>query len=171
MPAKKFSKKTQSVIIVTICIIPVLVAVSFLMRPNVPLPPAGYGESKHKLTIINNHGATTTRTIDVLVAETPAQRERGLSGMLSLPRDEGMLFLFDQSDTFTFWMPDMHFSIDMVWIDENWRVVDVTQHATPESYPKTIFSPRIPARYVLEINDNKTNEWGITNGTVIELHR
>ncbi len=169
MPAKKISKKTQSVIVVFICIIPVVIAMLFLMRPHRVLPPAGYGESKHKLTIINNHGSATTRTIDVLVAETPPQRERGLSGMRSLPQDEGMLFLFDQSDKFTFWMPDMYFSIDIVWIGEDWRVVDVTHHATPESYPKTIFRPRIPARYVLEINDNMANEWGIVSGTVIQL--
>ena len=171
MPAKKIPKKTQSVVIVIICIIPVLIAMFFLMRQDAVPPPAGYGETKHKLTIINNHGATTTRTIDVLVAETPAQRARGLSGMLSLPHDEGMLFLFDQSDKFTFWMPDMHFAIDMVWISEDWRVVDVTHHATPESYPKTIYSPRIPARYVLEINDNMANAWGIASGTVMELDK
>ncbi len=172
MSAKRSGVKMKSIVIIFTCIITVMVAALFLMSPRASLAPAGYGATKHTLTIRDPHAptgsATSTRTIEVLIAETPAQRERGLSGMPALPHDEGMLFLFDKSDKFTFWMPDMHFAIDMVWIGEDWRVVDVTHHATPESYPKT-FSPRIPARYVLEINDNLAKEWGIASGTVMEL--
>ncbi|OIO33105.1 MAG: hypothetical protein COZ49_01700 [Candidatus Yonathbacteria bacterium CG_4_10_14_3_um_filter_47_65] len=46
----------------------------------------------------------------------------------------------------------MNFSIDIVWIGDNLRVIDVSEHLAPETYPK-IFSSRTPARYVLEVGD------------------
>ena len=175
--AKTSSRNIKRVIIVVTILIAVLLCVLFQMRPHIAPAPAGYVQSKSLLTIINpvnpanNSASTSPRTIRVLIADTPASRERGLSGMLSLPAGEGMLFLFDHSEKFGFWMPQMNFPIDMVWIDQSWRVVDVTHGATPASYPKTVFYPRVPAHYVLEINDNSANEWGIASGTLIQFHR
>lgn len=61
-----------------------------------------------------------------------------------------MLFVFDRPDRYGFWMRDMHFAIDIVWIDNNWRIVDITHELTPESYPNT-FAPSAPALYALEV--------------------
>ena len=88
--------------------------------------------------------------IAVQLARTPAEQEKGLSGRLALPDGEGMLFVFDRPDRYGFWMRDMHFAIDIVWIDNNWRIVDITHELTPESYPNT-FAPSAPALYALEV--------------------
>jgi hypothetical protein len=88
--------------------------------------------------------------VTVDLARTGAEREKGLSGRSMLPEEEGMLFVFDQPDRYGFWMWDMHFSIDIVWIDSNRRIVDITHDLTPESYPN-VFAPSVPALYVLEV--------------------
>jgi uncharacterized membrane protein (UPF0127 family) len=87
----------------------------------------------------------------VLLAVTPSAWEQGLSGHAQLPSDEGMLFLFPSPSTRSFWMKDMNFPLDIVWIDKDWRVVGVVHHATPASYPSTFISPS-PVERVLEIS-------------------
>jgi hypothetical protein len=89
--------------------------------------------------------------IPVSVADTDEARQKGLSGTPSLKRGTGKLFIFDTPGIYPFWMKDMHYSLDIVWIDSQWKVVDVTVSATPESYPTTFVSS-VPVQYVLEVN-------------------
>lgn len=63
------------------------------------------------------------QTFAVSVADTPSERSLGLSGKSALENDEGMLFVFRENGRYGFWMKDMKFSIDIVWIDENRRIV------------------------------------------------
>ncbi|MCM2339428.1 MAG: DUF192 domain-containing protein [Burkholderiales bacterium] len=90
-------------------------------------------------------------TLKVETASTPDRWEKGLSGRKELKKDEGLLFVFNYSDEYPFWMKDMNFAIDIIWIDEDFRVVYIKENATPESYPETFF-PNKKARYVLEVN-------------------
>lgn len=108
------------------------------------------------------------KDIRVYLADDPRVRTRGLSNKTSLPEDEGMLFIFEESDTYSFWMKDMNFPIDMVWIDENKKVVFIKENATPESYP-TLFTPTKSALYVLEVNAGYARELGLTVGTRVDI--
>ena len=64
--------------------------------------------------------------------------------------DEGMLFVFPSDGKSSFWMKDMLFSIDMLWIDADGRVVFIVPDASPASYPKSC-TPTTQSRYVLEL--------------------
>jgi uncharacterized protein len=89
-------------------------------------------------------------SINVEIAETPEARAHGLSGRTSLPDNTGMLFIFDESEKHGFWMKDMHFAIDIVWIDDNREVIGVEKEVVPETFPQ-IFYPSLPIKYVLEL--------------------
>lgn len=89
--------------------------------------------------------------IGVTVADEPSERRLGLSGMKSLPDKEGKLFVFEESGNYGIWMKDMLFPIDIMWIDENLRIVHIEENVLPSSYPATYNSP-VPARFVLETN-------------------
>lgn len=89
--------------------------------------------------------------IVVEIAETPGARAQGLSGRISLPEKTGLLFIFDHPGQPGFWMKEMNFPIDIIWLDDNWKVVDITVDARPENYPE-IYLPRSPVHYVLEVN-------------------
>ncbi len=89
-------------------------------------------------------------TFSVEIATTPEEQERGLSGRKNLPDGHGMLFWFLADGHYPFWMPDMNFPIDIVWIDRSWSIVHIEHDVSPASYPATFASPT-PARYVLEI--------------------
>ncbi len=107
------------------------------------------------------------------VANTSASRERGLSGRSSLDEDKGMLFVFDASGKYGFWMKDMKFSIDMVWINQDGIVVHVEREIAPETYfnfnpPKT-FVNTPEAKYVLELASGAAEKHGIYLGTKVEI--
>ena len=102
-----------------------------------------FSENK-KLAILPNG-----QKISLLLAETPLARARGLSDTKVLPEDQAMLFVFQEAGIYAFWMKDMLFAIDIIWLDEFGEIVFVVENATPESYPKN-FLPDKPARFVLE---------------------
>jgi len=84
------------------------------------------------------------------LALTPATQAQGLSGRKSIASDAGMLFVFSTPSKYSFWMKDMDFSIDMIWLDASGTIVYIQKNATPQSYPKT-FTPTTDASYVLEV--------------------
>ncbi len=88
----------------------------------------------------------------LVVADTDILRKQGLSGHRPLALNEGMLFVFPADDKHSFWMKDMLFPIDIFWLDNEYRIVDVKERATPESYPE-VFTSSVPARYVLELSE------------------
>ncbi len=106
--------------------------------------------------------------IRVEVADTESTRERGLSGRSGLAADEGMLFIFPDDGEYPFWMKDMLFSIDMVWISADGKVVYMALNVSPDTYPQ-VFRPEVPARYVLELPSGYAREHGIRIGDIVRL--
>ena len=105
---------------------------------------------------------------------TPEERNRGLSGRESLPESTGMLFVFEGDQHLSFWMVDMNFPLDIVWIDSSCRIVDVTLDA-PAPLPGQSrgdlprFRPSSPARFVLEINAGEFIEAHLEVGDEVEF--
>ncbi len=102
----------------------------------------------------------------VTTAKTPTTREKGLSGRDSLAPDEGLLFIFPTSQVSGFWMKDMKFPIDIIWIDSNRKVVTVAENILPETYPKS-FYPTKKAQFVLEVNAGSAKKSGLVEGTTV----
>jgi uncharacterized membrane protein (UPF0127 family) len=107
------------------------------------------------------------------VVDTPASRAQGLSGRSGLSLDEGMLFVFDHSGKYGFWMKDMLFPIDIVWINEEGVVVHVVHDATPASYfvtnPPQTFINTPDAKYVLELASGQAEKYGLYLGTKVKI--
>jgi uncharacterized membrane protein (UPF0127 family) len=101
------------------------------------------------------------------IADTFEKRVRGLSGRPTLAPTGAMLFVFNEDDRHSIWMKDMRFSIDILWLDSAYRVVDIKQEATPDSYPE-IFRPSTSARYVLELPAGSVERFGVGVGDSIQ---
>jgi len=106
--------------------------------------------------------------LKVAIANTEETRSKGLSGLTSLPQNHGLLFVFPENEKYGIWMKGMKFSIDIMWLDENMRVVYWKDDVHPDTYPK-IFYPPIDARYVLETNVGFIESQGIKNTTKLKL--
>ena len=109
--------------------------------------------------------------VSVQVASTISAWAQGLGGQESLGEDEGMLFVFDTPARRSFYMKDMNFPIDIIWLDENMQVVYIKENAEPDSYPEETFTPDQKAKYVLEVNAGFVERNGITLGSTMEFVR
>lgn len=90
------------------------------------------------------------KIIRVTVADTPEARQEGLGGRNGLAPDEGMLFIFPEDGKYGFWMKNMKFPIDILWLSAGGEVIHMAQNVSPDTYPR-VFTPETPARYVLEL--------------------
>jgi uncharacterized membrane protein (UPF0127 family) len=99
-----------------------------------------------------------------LVASSSEQQSLGLGQRDSLPAGEGMLFPFSAPGNYGFWMKDMRFPLDMVWVLPDKTVAGVTADIPADSYP-TVFFPPLPISYVLELNRGDAAALGIATGT------
>ncbi|HIM63059.1 MAG TPA: DUF192 domain-containing protein [Dehalococcoidia bacterium] len=102
------------------------------------------------------------------------KRTRGLSGRATLDAGTGMLFVFEKAERFRFWMKEMQFSLDIVWIGPSCKVVDVSENvpfpdpSTPlEDLPR--YSPESRAKYVLELNGGEAADLGLGIGDQVEF--
>jgi uncharacterized membrane protein (UPF0127 family) len=83
----------------------------------------------------------TGRTIRVALADTPQRRAVGLSGRDHVPHD-GMLLLWEAPGRHPIWMFRMRFSLDLVWLDRNGRVVSVLPNVPPcAQEPCIVYEP------------------------------
>ena len=110
------------------------------------------------------------KIIEIDIADTPSKAQKGLSGRESLGENSGMLFIFSNEQIPSFWMKDMRFAIDIIWINKNWEISQITQNIKPDSYPQT-FSPKDEIMYVLEVNAGWSKKNNIAPGDLATLNR
>jgi hypothetical protein len=111
-------------------------------------------------------------SLRIEIADSDPARTQGLSGRESMDADAGMLFVFDASGIYPFWMKDMKFPLDMVWIDDG-KVVDVAtlRQPVPTELVPPSHIPSVKASLVLELNAGKATELGLVKGTYVILSR
>ena len=88
----------------------------------------------------------------VEVAKTQEQRQQGLMLRESLSEGNGMLFIFEEIDFHSFWMKNTLIPLDVIWISENMKVVDIQTLTPCESEECPSFVPSVKASYVLEVS-------------------
>ena len=125
-------------------------------------PIANFTDTVTEQAILNVNG----KHLVAAVANTPREREQGLSGTHFLNGSNGMFFIFEEADEHGFWMKDMTFSIDILWINEDNEIVDIEQNVSPNTYPQ-IFKSDVPAKYVLEVMAGWTQENEVEVGDTV----
>ncbi len=102
------------------------------------------------------------------IARTGAEQERGLSGHAPLAANAGMLFPFPSGSMPGFWMKDMLFPIDMIWIADG-RVVGFVERAAPDDRPtRTVYYPPQPISDVLEVAAGTVARLGVQVGDTLQ---
>ena len=108
----------------------------------------------------------------VLLADTLALQIKGLSGHPGLDENEGMLFVFEDSIERSFWMKDMKFDLDLIWISNN-KVIEITQNVlkpkqdTPDNRLQT-YTSQDDIDMVLEVNAGDAQKFNINVGNTIQ---
>lgn len=125
------------------------------------------------LTISDSQTGAIKASLNIEVADTREEKSKGLGGRQSLATDSGMLFVYDQKEKYKFWMKNVKFALDIIWIDGD-MVVDIIKNVPPpESKQKDetlpIYEPIQPVDSILEVNAGFTGSNNITVGDKIEI--
>ena len=105
------------------------------------------------------------------VAETNEQRTKGLAFKDALAENEAMVFVFDNAQEHSFWMKDMKFPIDIIWLDSNKTVVHVEHNLQPCSFDGfcQTYKPDKNALYVIETVAGFAKNNNVVEGTRVEF--
>ena len=101
-------------------------------------------------------------------AATPESRAKGLGGRDQLPPGNGMLFIHPSPGKHCFWMKDMRFAVDMIWLDANKKIVMIKPNAQPDTYPQS-FCPDQDSLYVIELPAGAAEQNQLTVGNTLML--
>ena len=95
----------------------------------------------------------STSLVYVEIADEPNERNQGLMFRENLEWDRGMFFVFDDERILSFWMKNTLIPLDMLFIDADFRIVDIKENVPPcKDDPCPSYSSEHPAKYVLEVN-------------------
>jgi uncharacterized protein len=109
-----------------------------------------------RLLMPNSAKAYTVRE-----ATTPAEQEQGLSDLERLPQNEGMLFVGDDQMKRCFWMKDMRFAIDIIWVASDKRITHIEESVKPSTYPDSYCAT---GQYVIELNAGEADKNSLRTG-------
>lgn len=107
-------------------------------------------------------------SVKVEIADTEAERARGLMFRESVPEGTGMLFIFPEATRSSFWMKDMPVSLDMIFINDG-RIVAIIENAVPES--EDILTPDADYTMTLEVPGGYAARRGIQVGDAFSFTR
>ncbi len=154
-----------------------IVVVGLLVKGNkiggvgVPSPTSSPFSTANLKTI--KVGAISTK---VAVAKTEDEKRKGFSGVTSIASDQGMIFDYKgQGVRPAFWMKDMLFPLDFIWIKSG-KVVDISINA-PQPSPGTkdsdlkIYIPKETVDYVLEVNSGFVEKNNVKEGTIVDTSK
>ncbi|WP_435098830.1 DUF192 domain-containing protein [Halarchaeum sp. P4] len=123
------------------------------------------GHERATVTVADANG-TTLGVVNASVADSEAERYRGLSGTQSLANGTGMLFVYGAESERTFVMREMNYPIDMVFVGADGRITRVF-HAETEERPYEQYTAR--AKWVLEVPYGWTTRHGVEAGDRVRV--
>lgn len=126
------------------------------------------GEEGPKVVLNTASGA---HSFIVEVADEREERERGLMFRESLEQGKGMIFIYDEPQPkLGFWMKNTYIPLDMIFIDENYEVIDYFENLQLcEELQCPHYVPNGTSQYILEVNAGVVQEIGLSRGDKAEI--
>jgi uncharacterized protein len=129
--------------------------------------PSAFGDQLLKRASLKIETGNGPALLKVEVADTDRTRQQGLMFRRSLPEKEGMIFLFDDEREIMMWMKNTYVSLDMVFVGNDWRIVNIAYNAEP--FSTDVISSVRPASRVLEIAAGQARALGLAVGDRMSL--
>ncbi len=107
--------------------------------------------------------------VHVEVADTSAERARGLMGRQQLPEDAGMVFLFPENTTSSFWMKDTLIPLSIAFYGADGRIVRILDMEPCRRDPCPVYDPQATYRGALEVNQGEFRRWGVEVGDTLRV--
>jgi len=130
---------------------------------NTTVPTQVLPDSSYKTTTLTMGEGSLMKTFTTEISDTPMLEQLGLSYRTSIAPDFAMLFNFAKPATYQFWMKDMSFPLDIIWLDANKKVVYIAKDLSPDTYPQS-YGPSMPTQYVIEVAAGTVDRIGLKLG-------
>lgn len=140
----------------------VIVACTLIAGCSGPTMELPVTQSTERATVTFTNGSK----VSAIVVRSDADRSLGLGGRSHLGEEEGMLFVFDKPDTYAFWMKNMRFPIDIIWLHDG-TVIDVSPAIPAPKEGQTLlptYQPKAVSSLVLEVNSGWSQANNISIG-------
>lgn len=105
----------------------------------------------------------------VYLAISDKETALGLSHSKELCKTCAMLFVFAEYRELSFWMKDMKYNIDIIYLDSNGKIINIHENLSPDSYPK-LYKSTSKAKYAIEMNAGMARNIGLKSGNTITLN-
>ncbi|HRE91755.1 MAG TPA: DUF192 domain-containing protein [Myxococcota bacterium] len=132
--------------------------------PTAPAPTAPVTRPGPKVVFPTKSGPIE---VSVVIARTSEELQRGLMFVDKLEAGRGMLFLMPERRIQRFWMKNTYIPLDMIFIDEDLKVVGLVENAEPHSETSRFVDH--PSRYVLEVRGGYAKKVGIEPGQTVSF--
>jgi len=126
-----------------------------------PVEPVFRKDGALKFELKNNK----SKTISIEISDNDAERTQGLMYRKSMPDSCGMLFIFDEMQPLSFWMKNTHIPLDIVYVDNDFRIVSIAGNTAP--FSEVSIPSGKDAMYVVEVNAGFCKKNNIAEGTKI----
>jgi uncharacterized membrane protein (UPF0127 family) len=115
-----------------------------------------------ELTLMKSENDSLLAQLDIEIADDAYQTETGLMYRKSMPKNEAMLFIFEDEKPRSFYMKNTEFALDIIYVNSNNEIVSIQKNAKP--LDKTSLPSGAPTKYVLEVNAGLSEQWGLEKG-------
>jgi len=120
-----------------------------------------YSEFKSINLYLQTKVVINNKSIYLEIADQPLKQLKGLSNRKTLAANSGMLFVYPDKKIRSFWMKDMNFPLDIIWINDD-KIVGINKNLAPEgNQPIRSYKSPVPVNYVIEVNSGFTDKYGI----------
>lgn len=111
------------------------------------------------------------KAFQVYICDSRGKIMKGLMGRDGIGADEGMLFIFKRESKPGFWMLNMKFSIDILWLDKNKKIVHIVEKAEPckSIFSCPVYKPPKSSLYVLEFAAGTAKKYGMKVGNAVVI--
>lgn len=110
------------------------------------------------------------RTFSLYAPTGEESLQKGLAVFDEIGTDEGMIFRGLPVGVQAFWMKDMKFDIDILWVNKDNEVIHIVYEASKDSYPTKFENPSTrPASYVVELSAGAVEKHGVAPGTIVKI--
>jgi len=165
IPSKKNKLSIKFIIVISVGILVTayFIYISFIKNNDTEVSYYTF-KKEGELTFSDSTGKQLAK-IDIEIAEDDYTRQLGLMNRKSMEENQGMLFIFPNEQLQSFWMLNTLFSLDMLFINKENKIVTLHKNTTPlsqQSYPSSK-----PATYVLEVVSGFTDRHNVKEGDYI----
>ncbi len=120
-----------------------------------------------ELNLIKAENDSIITKLDIEIADDDYKTQTGLMYRRSMAKNQGMLFIFKDSQIRSFYMKNTEFALDIIYFNSEKKIISIRKNAKP--FDESSLPSEAPAQFVLEVNAGLSDKWNLTTGDTFQL--